>query len=139
KAGGTCAGRARASAPASSNASGRARLVTRFIQSAEVVQDQTALFGIELLEHIPRRIRIFGTVPARPERRRHVQAVVLGRRALTIFLLVGLLAVERTARVEQMAEQPFLALHGGLIELPRLEAARQFARFVGQGARRARL
>src|SRR5207247_187487 len=115
------------------------------IEPAEVLQDEPPLLGGEPPELLPRgiaelRARAGG---ARLQDFGNVDAVAGRGAAHALLLLVGLLALQGPARVQQPAVQLLLAPDGQLIEASGLELARQLAGFLGErrsrGARPLRL
>src|SRR5438876_1283155 len=122
----------------------RLRLLWR-IEPAEVLQHEPPLLGAEPRELLPRgiaelRARAGG---ARLQDLGNVDAVAGRGAAHALLLLVGLLALQGPARVQQPAVQLLLAPDGLLIEASGLELARQLAGFLGErrsrGARPLRL
>src|SRR5438876_227167 len=122
----------------------RLRLLWR-IEPAEVLQHEPPLLGAEPRELLPRgiaelRARAGG---ARLQDLGNVDAVAGRGAAHALLLLVGLLALQGPARVQQPAVQLLLAPDRLLIEASGLELARQLAGFLGErrsrGARPLRL
>src|SRR6267143_1545695 len=130
---------------AANTSSPTVHLLLRRIQSPEILEHETALFGGETLQLLPRGVTEPRARPSRPgfQDVGGVHAVARRGAADALLGLVGLVIRERAAGVEQPAVQALLALDRLLVEAPGLKLTRQLFRLLrertGSGARTARL